>query len=48
MKKTARKAVRKVATRHYELHEKKTLMWLALLFCVLGVLVIYSLLRTFL
>ena len=46
-KELKKKAVRKVATRHYELHEKKTLMWLAIIFCVLGVLVLYSLIRTF-
>ena len=42
-KETKRKAVRKVATRHYELHEKKTLMALAVVAGILGLFVLYSL-----
>ncbi len=42
-KETRKKAVKKIATRHYELHEKKTLIWLTVVFCVLGCLVLYSL-----
>ena len=42
-KEVKRKAVKKVATRHYELHEKKTLKILAVLFGILGLFVLYSL-----
>ncbi len=41
-KEIKKKAVKKVATRHYELHEKKTLIWLAVVFCILGCFVLYS------
>jgi hypothetical protein len=42
-KELKKKAVRKVATRHYELHEKKTLIWLGVVFGVLACIVLYSL-----
>ena len=42
-KETKRRAVKKVATRHYELHEKKTLMALAVVAGILGLFVLYSL-----
>jgi hypothetical protein len=41
-KETGKRAVRKIATRHYELHEKRTLIWLSVAFVILGCLVLYS------
>jgi DNA-directed RNA polymerase subunit RPC12/RpoP len=43
-KELKKKAVKKVATRHYELHERKNLIWMTVLFCILALLVLYSLL----
>lgn len=44
-KELKKKAVKKVATRHYELHEKKTLMTLAIVFTVLLILILIGLLK---
>lgn len=43
-KELKKKAVKRVATRHYDLHEKKTLIWVAAVFGVLALFVLYSLL----
>jgi hypothetical protein len=44
-KEKKKKSVKKIATRHYELHEKRTLIWLSVAFGILLCLVIYSFYR---
>ncbi len=43
-KELKKKVVKKVATRHYDVHEKQTLIWVSVVFGVLLILVLYSLL----
>jgi DNA-directed RNA polymerase subunit RPC12/RpoP len=45
-KELKKKAVKKIATRHYEIHEKKTLMYLAIAAAVLLCLALYGYMRS--
>ena len=40
-----KRSVKKIATRHYEMHEKRTLIYLSIAFVILLILVIYATVR---